>query len=315
MKARELSVMVGLLALVALVTIGFVGCASPPDLRPLADATADLQRAIQQSGDLARRDLITASEGSTDPDRLDALGERLNQAWNKRSEAMAAVSAYTDALADVVDAGRSGGDSARRLAASVSALAAGVAPGIGIGQDALGVIASLYGAAAEARAAASLSQAIQTTDPAIQNIARLLTSDIQSLREIVRVSRVELHRAVKDPLADDIDFRNGLIAQRRAIQARLVAGASDADAREFARLDALIDATESWHGPMRQRLARIDDRIDAELDLLSAAGEGIKRWASIHSHLAGDVRREPGIERLVAIVAELKDLIEKVRQS
>ena len=94
--------------LICIILLSALAACALPNLKPFADATAQLHTAVIQTDANARLSLTEAG--------VEEMAKELGDQLSVRISAMEAVVKYTDALARVADAGQKGNDSAGNLA-------------------------------------------------------------------------------------------------------------------------------------------------------------------------------------------------------
>ena len=197
------------------------GC-SLPNFKPFADATAELHTAVLETDSNVRKTLIDAGAEH----KAQELGKQLAV----RITAMEAVVDYTDSLANIAEAGRTGGDNAGKLAGAVdgflTALSASALP-----SNYVAMAKSLYGVVASVRAARSFSQAVEQADPAIQAMAEILIADFDALESLLAQSAIplEIELLNKNNNSEVVDYRVQLEKKRREIENALSANPFDTE--------------------------------------------------------------------------------------
>lgn len=305
-----------------LVSILVSGCRLP-DLKPFADSTADLHQAVVQCESVVRDDLVEAAElAQLDPNSPDHPARRFSAEWQKRIAAMTAIVEYTDSLAAIADAGKTGEANAEALANSVNsllgALSAPTAP-----DNYIAIAKTLYGVVAQVRAAAAFGKAVEAADPAIQGIATILIKDLADIENIIQVAPEPIEAAMKRPteISQLIDYRKQLQKEQRRLESVIAgdvhSGLGGTMPAELTRVTELIAATDARYLPIQEAIDRVHKRTIAEIELTRRARDGFKQWAAIHHGLAENVAwgLRPNVRVLVNTVLEMKAIVEKMRRS
>lgn len=292
--------------LVLISTTLLTGC-SLPNLKPFADATAELHTAVLGTDSNVRKTLSEAGAQK----KAQELGKELAV----RITAMKAVVNYTDSLANITEAGRTGSDNAGKLAGAVDGfLGALSAPTLS--SNYVAIAKSLYGVVASVRAAHSFSQAVEKADPAIQAMAEILIADFNVLESLLAQSSVPVQLALlnKSNNSEVVNYRVQLEKKRRQIEKALAANPSDAaKVKEIKEINALIEMTRDRYDPYISQLNEIKQRINSQISLVKKSRDGIRQWADIHAGLAVSVKEglPPNSRLLAATVIEIRELIKE----
>jgi hypothetical protein len=285
------------------------GC-SLPNLKPFADATAELHTAILETDSNVRKTLTKAGAQR----KAQEIGKELAV----RITAMKAVVNYTDSLANITEAGRTGSDNAGKLAGAVDgflgALSAPTLP-----SNYVAIAKSLYGIVANVRAAHSFSQALKKADPAIQAMAEILIADFDALESLLAQSAVPVQLSLlsKNNNNEIVDYRTQLDKKRRQLEKDLSANLSDAKKiKEIKEINALIEMTRDRYDPYIMQLNAIKQGINSQISLVIKSRDGIRQWADIHAGLATSVKDglPPNTRLLAATVIEIRKLIKEEKK-
>lgn len=292
-----------------LITSLLVGC-SLPNLRPFADATAELHTAILETDSAVRQTLIEAGAEN----KADAL----TKALAVRIAAMKAVINYTDSLANIAEAGRTGSDNAGNLAGAVDgflgALSAPTLP-----SNYVALAKSLYGIVAEVRAANSFSKAVEKTDPAIQAMAEILIADLNDLEALLAQSTVPVKQALlsQNKNVDISDYRSQLEKRRWELEKALGSDPSDSNKiKQLISINELINMTRDRYDPLELQLKNIEQRTNNQILLIKKSREAVRQWADIHAKLASSLKHglPPNTRLLAATVIEIRNLIDEEKK-
>jgi hypothetical protein len=290
--------------------LGLSGCASLPSLGPFVDASNQLRAAVATSGTTVEAELRLMDGGT-------GFADQLKKEWEARNEAFAGIAAYSSSLKAIVDAGNEGAASAQKVADSVSGLAkaAGVVlPGspeaIAVATD----IGKFLGSQiALIRGRKSLKDAMETAQPAVEAIAKLIGSDLKDLEELFIAAAKSNDNAVRT----SDEFKN-LVGYRRKLLEQI--GNSDpTDPGSFdkqVKLGQMLEATGEWHGRYLAKRKEIDDRLRAGRALIQAATQSANEWGVAHGQLltALKERRPVNTDSIIQAAVEIQTLVRKVRE-
>ncbi len=294
-------------------------CGTLPDARPFADASHALHQAVAGSGAavgsaFADAALLDRSQAR----QYEEQAARFEQLWAARLTASEAAATYADLVADLVAAGQDGAAAVDRVAESLGALAAAVrvplvSPAAGAAGDVARFLADRI---ALVRASARLEGAVADAQPAIDRIAAHLEAESdRQLRPILlelfknQRSAVEQRHDRADSIAPQFEKRRDALRE-----------AALADARQLPALQELERAHERVAAQLRERdaeVARLFAVHRQRAALLQALNDATRAWALAHRDLVAALRakRRVDVDALQRQVAELRDLIRKVRQS
>ena len=288
--------------------LGFIaallGCALP-DLRPLADATAQLHASMMATD--ANVQLSLSEAGARD------LAVEVRKELDVRVAAMAAVVNYTEALANIAAAGHSGSGSAEHLANSLDGFLGAISQPA-MPANYVAIAKSLYGIVANVRAAQSLAQATRVADPAIQSIATTMTEDMQALENILLASGKAIQSQLIQENNDISSYRNALEKQRRRLESELMTTPLDKTRIEqLKETDRLIEMTRDRYEPFKEKLNAIQTRTDLHVHVVRNLRDGLVQWAQIHQSLADHLERglPPNYRLLTATVLDIRQLMKE----
>jgi hypothetical protein len=297
------------------------GCATLPDVRPFADATISLRSAVAASGTEVVDELSNVEiEGAR------AEAKKLEAAWREHNKLLAALVEYANSLQAIVDSGNNGAESVKTIAASVSKLAqvANIAqPGSGAAGALVTETASfVYGQIAKARAASSLEKALAEVQPAIERIAEVMSDDMGSMNDLVRVAAQAQRDALQFSEAAPLGYRKQLQKRRNALQDQVSAALREgkkpseiAEASELERVNQLLAAAEPWNDSFQKQIDVIALRERLTHQLISETRSAFGDWAAVHSRLLAAVRtkRIPSATEIVEAAERIRDLVNKFK--
>ncbi|MCB1860052.1 MAG: hypothetical protein KDI63_17410 [Gammaproteobacteria bacterium] len=287
-----------------LLVLFLAGC-TLPNLKPFADATAELHAAVVETDSAVR---LTLTEAGAESE-----AERLGQELALRIAALSAVVNYSDSLAQIAAAGKSGSESAGNLSDALNgflgALSAPTLP-----SNYIALAKSLYGLVAEVRAARSFSRAVETADPAIQGMAQVLIADFGDLEALLAQSLVPVQQALLDNNDNHeiVDYRMQLERRRRQLEVQLSGNTEDAGTiRSLKEINDLIDMTRDRYEPLAEQLAEIAQRTNRQILLVRASKTALRQWADIHGELGNSIAQgiSPNTRLLISTVIETRKLI------
>lgn len=166
-------------------------CTSIPDIQPYADATANLATALNKG--FAHTENQLSLLQAENPDLQGEAGSTLRELrkrWKPSKEAINALVAYTDSLAALANAGKTGKEAANKLTSSFEGLYNAVAqlvpfPALPAGvHTAFNAIGAVNGVIARMRAKRALKEAAEEAAPAVKTIADVLAANFQELANL-----------------------------------------------------------------------------------------------------------------------------------
>jgi hypothetical protein len=293
--------------LICTILLSALAACSLPNLKPYADATAQLHTVVIQTDAIARLSLTEAG--------AEKMAKKLGDQLSVRISAMEAVVKYTDALATIADAGQKGSDNAGNLADALDGFLGAVsAPTMPTNYVAMAK--SVYGIVANVRAASSLAKATEKANPAIQSIAAIMIKDFDDLKEILMVTGKKLNSKLISEKANNeiISYRLALEKRRRQIENEITPDNIDQNKlKELQKVNALIDTTRDRYEPLMKKIKDLEDRTAIQIKIVESSKKGLVQWAAIHESLANNLKNGlPPNSRLIAsTVIKLRELIKK----
>ena len=278
-----------------------------PDLKPFADATAQLHTSMVATNANVQLGLSEAGAGE--------LAEAFRKELAVRIAAMEAVVVYTDALANISAAGQNGGGGAENLANSLNgflgAISAPTMP-----SNYVAIAQSLFGIVATVRAENSLAQATEKADPAIQSIATTMTEDFHALENVLRVSgrQIKTNLLLETSNNDIAGYRMALEKQRRQLETAMTMDRFDsAQVDQLREINTLIEMTRDRYEPLMAKVKAIEDRTALQVRIVQNLRNGLEQWAGIHNSLAENLKRglPPNVRLILATAIEIRELIKE----
>lgn len=302
-------------ALVSLLALA--GCGTLPDAKPFADASATLAVAVKSSGQAIADSLRDAgSVTPSDQATYDELVKKFESAWAERVKAVQGVAAYSEAIADVIAAGKEGEETAKKVGNSLEVLASAV--GVPLAQPAAGVVSEaaqfLLKQINVVRASKKLEDTLAQAQPAVERIAEHLAGETQEqLKPMLRLAYGNLVSGIKSQYDDDASFAQSFARKRTELRQKALA-----DPKLVAQLQDFDRVQAAALSSLRERDQKIDQAASAyraRQQLLTALSDATTTWALAHRDLAAAVRdkRKVSVTELAETVAELRDLVRKVR--
>lgn len=296
-----------------LTLVGGIASCTLPDLKPFADATADLQGAMITAGSNTEQVLRLVEQ----PD----FADQLQQSWAVRLEVMTAVVRYTDSLNAIAEAGNSGSNSAGQVADAVDGLLGALSQPT-LPDNYVAIAKALYGAGASVRAAGAFSKAVSKADPAIQGIASVMEKDLTDLEKFLRISLNEQERAIENKWEADnknkgfLEYHAQLERRRRQIEKQISVDAIDKKLyAELEEVDRLLAMTEDRYAAVKADLVKVRAENIRQILVVQKTRVAIGEWAGIHAGLASDVEKglQPNTRLLVATATDIKRLLDAER--
>ena len=287
-----------------------VGCSSLPEVGPFADATIELNSAIDLGGKTVVAELRTMEATSQ--------ADTLEEAWKARTAAGGALVTYAESLRAIVSAGHSGKESASKVIDSVTSLAATAGISIPASSAAFSTATDigkfLYGQISLMRAANSLEAALEAAQPAVSRIAVFLDKDLRAAGEIFQLANTDIQQSLelkhRAPI-DRLRYRDELLKERDNLYEE-----SPPNEARLLQIAELIAATDEWYDPYQEQLAESSARLRRGEALFSAALDATGRWVAAHDLLVQAVkeRRPYNDQSLVQAAVEIRELVGRMRE-
>ncbi len=296
--------LLGVLAVLA------AGCAPLPNVDPFVDASSQLRSAIITSGSAVETELAQVPEN-------EAYAEKLSQLWKLRVQAADALVRYAESLAEIVRSGRQGQETARMLADSAAALTREVGvvlPPASTVATVTDTAAFIYGHIAAARASLSLEQALVNVQPAVDQIAAVMSRDLKDVDTLLRAAYQQQMNGLAARYNVETGFLNDLKKEQNAIYGK--GARTREEEKRLLEIDELIEATKAWRVPLEAEKAQAAARLKAGRQLVAGARQGLASWALAHQQLIVAVR-ERGTVDVVALVQatqEMRELVRRIRE-
>ena len=199
-------------------------CTSIPDIQPFANATASMATALNKGFAHTENQLsvLQAENPDLEADAKKTLNE-LRKRWKPSKEAINALVAYTDSLAALANAGKTGKEAANKLTDSFEGLYTAVAQllpipllpaGVKTVFDAIGVA---NGVIAKMRAKKALKEAAAEAAPAVKIIAEVLAANFQQLEFLSRAAGNAAAEAYRNKHHGVLDYHQTLVDNETTI--------------------------------------------------------------------------------------------------
>jgi predicted HAD superfamily phosphohydrolase len=298
-------------ALLALTCLALLAGCQLPNVGPFVDATGQLKSAVAVSGTVVEQELRLIP-GAED------FAQQLKTNWVARDKAMTALLAYAESLDSVVAAGKSGAESAGKIADSVAGLAeaAGMAiPGspaaLAVANDTVKFLAAQV---ANIRAAKQLARAFTEAQPAVEKIAQLMRQDLDDLDGIVQAANQIIETDVVAARSESrlLDQRKAILEQMK--RERDLAKKEDRD--ELVQLSQLLVDVEARDAVYQAKLDVGAERLRVARQLIGAANAALDAWLIGHQQLAVAARNKTTVSTraLLDSAVELRDLVKRMRE-
>lgn len=176
-------------ALILITIMLFSECRPLPNIEPFADQTVTMTSAIGKS--FSQTESLLSQT-----DICNGEVKKLRDSWNQTRQTLTSLIAYSDALASLVESGKKGEEVGKTLAGTLKDLAAkvGLKP-VSEGLEIVtGPAAKIYGEIAKIRAKKSLKKAVETAQPVIEEISKIIIKNLDALNEINKTTELELLR-------------------------------------------------------------------------------------------------------------------------
>jgi hypothetical protein len=231
-------------------------------------------------------------------------------------KAVQGVAAYSDAIADVISAGREGEQTVNKVASSLEGLASAASipltsPAVGAAGD---IARFLAARVAVVRASRKLEDALAQAQPAVDRIAEELAAETdKQLKPTLRRAYENIVSGIKTQHEADANFAQAFAGKRQDLREKALA-----DPKMVAQLQEFDRVQAAALSSVKERDQKIDQATAAyraRQQLLSALSDGTTTWAVAHRDLAAAVRekRKVSVTELQETVVELKELVKRVR--
>lgn len=300
----------------------FSGCGTLPDAKPFADATSALSASVKVSGQAVSDSLRDAGGvmQSSESKKYETHADNLQNAWADRVRAIQGAANYADSIADLIAAGKEGGETAKKVGDSLSVLAA--AANISIAAPVAGVVGDIGRFLADRISIVKASQTLEDTvtqaQPAVDRIAEQLAKDTtNNLKPILEEAYKNTISGIKSDYDNDDNFAKQLNEKRKKFRQAILQDPL-VDQKKTSDLLELDHMQESVTQRIKERDRKIEQASSAykaRLQLVSALSTAITTWATAHRDLSNAIRekRKVTVTELQETVSDLKELIKKVR--
>src|SRR5215211_501653 len=199
-------------------------CTSIPDIQPFANATATMATALNKGFAHTENQLsvLQAENPDLENEAQKSLAE-LRKRWKPSKEAINALVAYTDSLAALANAGKTGKEAANKLTNSFEGLYNAVAQLIpipvlpGAVKTAFDAIGAVNGVIARMRAKKALKEAAEEAAPAVKTIAEVLAANFQELGNLSQAAGNAAAEAYRNKHHGVLDYHQTLVDNETAI--------------------------------------------------------------------------------------------------
>lgn len=316
-------------------TLSLVGCATIPDLGGYTAATDQLRQSVKSAGESVTTEIDLVSlvfkESGGDANTINKLENarsNFQEHWEKRNNAMTAISGYASSLEAIASAGKDGKESAKALGNSIEGLLSsiGIVPGAQLVNATQETIQFIYAEVAKVRAQESLAQSLQATGPVMEKIASIIEGDSAALQALfetaINAEILQLQRN-NEPVRNGSE-RDDLIKLRSYRNKKLISELEKPDPNSHAK--KLKDLTEDisaidkrlselnpeWVS-YKNDLKELQSRKRIGLSLIQASSRALTAWKNTHAKLSEAVKnkRSPNIHDIVATANDIQQLIKK----
>jgi uncharacterized phage infection (PIP) family protein YhgE len=337
----------GLLALL------LTACATTiPDLKPFADSTRTMRKAVDTGFDGATgvdKEIVQQLERMESshrrrgedlpPDLMDAtrlfrdrLGVMSRQA-EYFDKALSAFEEYTAELRDLADKGRDDIAAGDRYAAAFKKLTTSLAAmsGVPAAPAAAEVISAVVDVAKRIGDALiretvrkRLQAAVAERSDDADELAGELVKDLSTARRNLAVMDNALAQVVALQNSDQVETISTLQNRRRILSQSLredsrygVQPIPRQTAREFRQVTDLIDAVESWGEPVEARVDGYKKMVADASSTITATIGLVQEWRKAHRELPEviDKGKQSALETLADVTAEAEDTVKALKES
>jgi len=293
------------------------GCGTLPDARPFAEATNTLSVAVKSSGQALTDSLRDAgSVVPSDEAEYEKIIKDFEAAWSNRVKAAQGAVTYSDAIVDLIAAGKEGAETVKKAGDSLQALAGAVniplaAPAVGVIGD---IARFLLDRIAIVRASRTLEEAVAQAQPAVDRIAEHLAAESdRQLKPTLKRAYDNIISGIKTKYDADNNFAMRIAGKREEARRKAIDDPKMIQQlEEFDRVQATVAVS------LKERDQKIDQATaayKARVQLINALSTATATWATAHRDLASAIRekRKVNATELQETVVDLKELIKKVR--
>lgn len=295
------------------------GCGTLPDARPFAGATSTLSASVKSSGQ-ALSDSIreTSNLDPSNKAQYEAIIHKIDDTWAVRVKAAQGAVAYSDAIADLIGAGKESGETVKRVGDSLETLAASINTplpvlGVGVAAD---VARFLTDRIAIVRASKTLQEAIMQAQPAVDSIADQLANDTEKqLRPAVESAYKNAISSIKSRYEKEDNFARSFQAKREEVLETLITEANAQNIQKLQVYDHIQASVAATLIERDQQLRQATSTYKTRLQLINALSVATTTWAQTHRDLASAIKekRKVNVTELLETMNDLKELIRKVR--
>jgi hypothetical protein len=291
------------------VVIMFSACKSVPDAGPFSAAGSQLHSAVVTAGNVVSSALVEA--------QLPDFAKRLNEQWQIPDACTLAMMRYGDALASIVQTSRDSSAAAQQVIKAGTDLATSVGaavPPLLAAPELSALAGTVVQQVENAHAARSLEEALSGMQPAVDDVAKLLTAQLNSVDSILTDANLKFLLNLTTEYNQELRYRLTLTAERRALYD------SPRTADTTRQLDDIIHREQVIAPTLAafdQKDAENQHRLKARRELITTAKQAIANWAEAHRNLLIAVRNGGTVDvmALNESIVELRALINKARMS
>ncbi len=252
---------------VLLVSALLTACTSIPDIQPFADATVNLATALNKGYGQTENQLATLQAENTEL-KVAAAAKltELRDRWKPTKAGINALVAYTDSLAALAKAGKTGQEAANKLTDSFTGLYNAVGqlvpiPGLSAGvQAAFQAIGAVNGTIAKMRARRALKEAAEDAAPAVETIAKILAANFEALENINAAAGTASADAVQKKYSEVLNYHQTLVANDIRIT------------RVLSLMNGFFGLTSDYYG-QAENARQADDNVRAGQILAALPGD------------------------------------------
>lgn len=285
-----------------------LACGALPDAGKLTDASIQLRSAVVATGSAVETELKVANRGDT-------AGE-FAKAWRTVDQSCTALVGYAEALGGIVQAGKDSADAARKLGDAGQNLAMGLGlTTTPVVKELIPLAASVYGQIAQARAARSLEESLVRMQPAVDEMAGLVASQLSLAQDILVAANLRNGLLARTAYQKDEGYMRTLQSQREVLYQKGALTASTG--QQLEQIDRAERIVRTRLDSRDQLLAAGEQRLRQNTQLIDSAKRAVLDWADAHRQLQVAVRDSRSVDpkALAASIEELRTLVIKVREA
>lgn len=284
-------------------------CKSVPDASPFAVAGSQLHSAVVSTGTVVASGLNEAE--------LTSEAQRFTTLWQVPDQCTLAMMRYGNALANIVQATRNSDEAVQQVFDAGTKLAdslgVAVPPALAAG-EVLTLLKTIDRQVANVVAARSLEDALSRMQPAVDNVAIVMSHELDAAGDILNNADGIVDTNLRLQYKAEVDYEQTLTKNRQALYQKALTSDTTRQLDDIVHREQVI-------APVLAERQQKDDlrntRLQTRQELINTAKQAVANWAQAHRDLHAAVQ-SGGTLDLAALnesIVELRALIQKARAS